>query len=654
MRAVQRFAGLMPVVAFALTTCLLITGCGGGGGNGGGTVTPPVTPPPIDPTPPVDPDPEPPVEPEPEPPVEPPDPQPEPPVEPEPEPPAEPEPPVEPEPEPPVEPEQPPVEPEPEPPRERRGALTVPGIDLIPLDLMKLSNEEMQKRFVVTDLNIEGHAHMVRLVACHSYVTGCPEYIGIDGYGDIADIFSENYPGKMIDKDGTVVVNRAEGTTPFTFLGVDIRHDSPVIWLYDELEKISPSIVTQSLNPAGGLVPKYGTLPYLVVQGAGNDEEDLFGRYVQQQHWDNIHTAIAADTVLYVAGLAPRNDPNHAFYPDTTGLYRRHPESTGCKGAGVDAGCIWAPYYFEDPEGKYVNFGGTSSSAPHVASAIASVLSVFPDTHHTDLARFTKACAKKTGDGIEDLLAQSGGLGVADFTCMGEVVESLTQLPVGGTVHLTIDGSDVTVGGRDLTVNFPVTVAGTVVAGGAYGITPILAGVPHPARQKGLTFSPVITPGGNLTLVGLHRLGPFFAASEVGTRDDFYGYREGHGDVIEAGFSAGHRNAFVRFSEMRSLGGALIDHAEGRSFGATLQKTVYLDATLPLTLAAHTDRFLGGEADFSYGNVRLQKSGWNHRLHVSSALTVNEDAYLTLSAETRLPETGRDRSLLTARFQWRF
>ena len=151
MRAVQRFAGLMPVVAFALTACLLITACGGGGGESVAPTIPPVTPP-VDPTP----DPDPPVEPEPEP---------------EPEPPAEPEP--EPEPDPPVEPE----------PKERRGALTVPGIDLIPLNLMKLSNEEMQRRFVVADLNIGGHANMVRRMACHSYITGCPEYIGMDIYG---------------------------------------------------------------------------------------------------------------------------------------------------------------------------------------------------------------------------------------------------------------------------------------------------------------------------------------------------------------------------------------------------------------------------------------------------------------------------------------
>ena len=154
-------------------------------------------------------------------------------------------------------------------------------------------------------------------------------------------------------------------------------------------------------------------------------------------------------------------------------------------------------------------------------------------------------------------------------------------------------------------------------------------------------YRPVITPDGNLTLVGLHRLGPFFAASEVGTRDDFYGYREGHGDVIEAGFSASHQNAFVRFSEMRSL-------------GATLQKTVYLDATLPLALAAHTNRFLGGEADLSYGNVRLQKSGWNHRLNLSSSFALGEDAHLTLSAEMRLPEEGKDTALLAARFWWYF
>ena len=82
---------------------------------------------------------------------------------------------------------------------------------------------------------------------------------------------------------------------------------------------------------------------------------------------------------------------------------------------------------------------------------MASALAVFPDTSHQNLAKFGKACALKRGNGIEALLRQSGGVGVADFTCMGGVVTALANLPTGGRTT-TINGSPVTVSGRTLSL----------------------------------------------------------------------------------------------------------------------------------------------------------------------------------------------------------
>ena len=379
----------------------------------------------------------------------------------------------------------------------------------------------------------------------------------------------------------------------------------------------------------------------------------MFGGRVHQRHWDNINAAIAAENVLYIAGHAPRNDPDHPFYPDTTGLYRRHPESTGCKGA--DAACLWAPYWQEDPEGLYTDYSGTSGSAPHVAAAIASVLSVFPDTHYTDLSRFTKACARKSGDGIEELLQQSGGLGVADFTCMGEVVESLTQLPSGGSANLTINGNAVTMSGRQLVAEFPVSsgVFSPVVAGYADKGRVMPTGGAVPAkRENGFSLYPVFTDETS-SFVGVHRVGKFFTSVGVGTREDFYGYRSGHDSVFEAGVSVGHENAFLRFSRMHSDGGKLISSAEGQSYGFTVQQQFRL-AEVPFIAAAHTDQFLGGKANIPSGSADLKEGGWNHRLNLSSAVALSDTAHLALSAEMHLPETGEDTALLAARFWWYF
>ena len=125
------------------------------------------------------------------------------------------------------------------------------------------------------------------------------------------------------------------------------------------------------------------------------------------------------------------------------------PSSSSCK--DVDDGCLWTGF-------KFGNVAGTSVSAPNIAASLASVLSIFPDTEHQDLAKLARACAKKTGEGIDGpygLLALSGGFGVADFSCMDDITAASADLSADETVTLTIDGREVVVGRRSIKVTEP-------------------------------------------------------------------------------------------------------------------------------------------------------------------------------------------------------
>ena len=61
-----------------------------------------------------------------------------------------------------------------------------------------------------------------------------------------------------------------------------------------------------------------------------------------------------------------------------------------------------------------------------------------------------------------------------------------------------------------------------------------------------------------------------------------------------------------------------------------------------------------GKASIPSGSADLKGGGWNHRLHLSSAVALSDAAHLNLSAEMHLPETGEDTALLAARFWWYF
>ena len=313
--------------------------------------------------------------------------------------------------------------------------------------------------------------------------------------------------------------------------------------------------------PAGRIGSGDGLPNYLVVYSAGNTgvsggPVDLFPDQVPPEVLKKYRDAIAANKLIYVAG----------WDKDVNGKYIRHAHSSNCGSAGSaeSEGCLWAQY------GAGVG-AGTSLSAPQVAAALASVLSVFPDTTHQNLAKFAKACAKKSGQGIEVLLRESGGVGVADFTCMGGVTNALTNLPAGGRTNVTIQGQVVSVGGRDVALSF--------MPSSAFAEDGFVW--EQEGQATGYSVNVIPTGGENSMLVGLKRMGDFFASAAIGTTGNFFGFADGHGGIRSFRLTAGHREVFAHVSETRSTGGRVIGSAEGRVTWSDGAEEIRRDGEIP-------------------------------------------------------------------------
>ena len=159
--------------AFVAATAISLTGCGGGGGGGGG----PATQLPPDPTDPVD----------------------------------------------------PPT------PAYSVGRYAINGIDRIPQSMVKVTREQMQRQFVIADID-EDHAQEVGTIACESYIQS----------GDC-----DNHAGRFINADGTI---RTEaGSSPFTKVVVLPRSDKANLLAFQEIAKMpAVRIVTQ---PQAAMMP---------------------------------------------------------------------------------------------------------------------------------------------------------------------------------------------------------------------------------------------------------------------------------------------------------------------------------------------------------------------------------------------------------------
>ena len=535
------FVGLIAMGAASLTAC----------GGGGGSV---MQPPPVDPVdPPVDPV---------DPPVDPVD--------------------------PPVDPVDPPIDPvDPvDPPTSSYsvGPYAINGIDKIPQSMVKLTREEMQRKFVIGDLDKE-HAGQVGTIACRSYIQS----------GDCG-----SQAGKFRSQGGTVTTET--GTSPFAKVVSDYDSQDQIQWLVGEIARMPEvKIVNHSHVMNDASLVGDGNFPYLVINSVGNGggNASWYDELISAADKVTTEKAIAAGRLIFIGG----------WDKDANGNYIRHQRSNSCRGDGIREGCIWAQFDFSGYG------GGTSYSAPQFAAALASVLAVAPETTPENLAKFGKACVKKRGEGIEGLLRVSGGLGVADFACVGDVVTAMANLPAGGTTNVTVNGKPVTLSGREIVLSF---------AGGSVDIS---------EGTDGLFFSTVPNGGETVLFVTGYREGDLFAFLTAGTRDDFFGFRKEHRQVRQSGVTAGHENLFLTFTEQVSDGGSIITGATGRSLTVTAQKTVTLTENTALTMAAAADRFLGGEASIPLGTMTLDEGAWHPRFSLATETEIIPEVVFRTKAE---------------------
>ena len=335
-----------------------------------------------------------------------------------------------------------PTEPPTEPPAPPivRGTNAVPGLNDIPMDRLLLTSNEAARNIVVLEGpshsidyardELRPHAKSLRRAACFTYTVACDD--------------PEDFSGYVIDEYGNVEVDRTDGSAPFSFIAkYEPDHDFQTQYTGFILDRINRmgmvKIVTQSIAPFS-LTPHEtpgGHATFAVIHSAGNGEQDRIGyphnrTLAEEDHTGHLQAAADADLLLFVAG--------HASLSRTGGVYRRADDSSGCKGA--DDACVWTDYMI-----------GTSVSSVKVGMGMNSVLGFFPDTESADLVRLTRACLKRSGNGIEEMLRQSGGLGVVDYTCMGALVNARDTLPAGAVTNVVVNGWTVRVGKRQLIVS---------------------------------------------------------------------------------------------------------------------------------------------------------------------------------------------------------
>lgn len=485
-----------------------------------------------------------------------------------------------------------------------RGAFAAPGIDRIPLRAIRATQAEVARMYAIAEYGPPNdlHANQVRTVACRSYIV----------HGDCDD---------------------PRDAMPFTLHGTEEVGDAAQTRDLRRAIGFATKLVSVSIKPLGNdIVGLEGaSLPFAVVQSAGNDgRETFFSPDEMARNVANVRAAIAADKVLYVGGYKANDD----------GSVERHPDSTGC--TGVDESCLYAPYAF--PIGT-VSVSGTSYSAPNVASALASVLAVFPGTKGTDLIRLAKACAR----------AETGlsGLGRADFSCMTEMDENGEWRVVGvGAIvapaamnRLSFPG-DARIGGS-FTGRGGVPIALATVRPGLFAVSGFSAGVPAGVPVES-GFFPVVSgdDGANAFGGGYATAGGFFAAAAYGKRRGFFGLDAAFGydgaHALDA--DVGHRNVFLRLSRQWSAG-RLVHAVEGTALGLTARKRFRLTPTVELDLSATADRFLGGKAETVFGPVSIADSSWNEA--ASAALLVASDGDIAFSL------TGSaDRRHASLRVRW--
>ena len=265
-----------------------------------------------------------------------------------------------------------------------RGRLTLPGIDNIPIPRISLSNARMRHLWAAADhfSSVNGsreHGRLIRETSCWSYIVECDDPENRDSR---PFTYFQNY-----SKTG----NYQE--IDYADAGLAVGSRTANAWFKRQIDNAAFRIVSLSIHPDGrGLVGNYGNaLDFLVVHSAGNESSSEFPVRFDDPLYGGIRRALDADKVVYVAG----------YDVNTSGDIVRHHRSSGCD--TVSSACVWVPFLTP-------GIGpGTSFGTPRVAAAMASVLAVFPNTTHQNLARMLKMSARKVP-------TLPNGLGVVDFT----------------------------------------------------------------------------------------------------------------------------------------------------------------------------------------------------------------------------------------------
>ena len=522
-----------------------------------------------------------------------------------------------------------PVTPTPKDPN--RGSLTAPGIDRIPLSAVRASNSQVADMYAILEATPDGHSHSngVRWVACNSYISACTDPQGSD--------------------------------VPFTVYNTEQEGYS----FEDLLPDVAASIklVSISVRPVNGIIGDNGAgLPFVVVQSAGNDAREEFfhpgddfeGDPALADQKRNILAAIAANKVLYVGG----------YRITENGEYVRSNSSTGC--TGVASGCLYTPDEFTLPGHA---FTGTSASAPHLASALASVLALFPDTDGTDLIRLAKSCSIR-----ESTLS---GLGRADFHCMTRLDDDgqwrlLTQNELDSIIMRGPTPTGCMIGPASMRrMAFPgrTSVSGEFGKAGSeetirLGLTHMgtfnyAAGVPTYNDEDGTVgFFPVIAGDERNNVIGLGYAweNGLFSRATFGQRDEFFGLgrRHGYQGGIALDTDIGHKNVYARFSYRESEGGRLIDEAKGSAFGFTAREKFTVNEDMNVSLAANVDKFIGGSADTAFGPVTMESSPWNKQLESKLQYTPNEHSEFNVKGSMHWYGSGREDVRVTANYQLSF
>ncbi len=304
-----------------------------------------------------------------------------------------------------------------DPPLYSAGPYAINGIDRIPQSMVKLTRQQMQRKFVIADAN-EFHAFKMGRIACESYIQS----------GDC-----ENQAGRFVNADGTV--NRTEtGTSPFTKVVSLSKSDTADLPAVREIAKM-PEVKIVNWSVGGDGAPDHISDSYLTVHGTANGTGNIswYDQLVDSAGKVKVADAIRKHRLIYVAG----------WIKDANGNYARHPNSGSCKGDDIQEGCVWSQFDF-------VYGGGVSNSTAQYSTALASVFAIAPKTTPENLAKLGKACVKRRGEGIEELLRVSGGLGVADFACISDVVSAMANLPDGGRTNITVNGQRVALSAREI------------------------------------------------------------------------------------------------------------------------------------------------------------------------------------------------------------